>query len=444
MKKLLLLTLASFSSVCFGAIVRIGLITQSGETIYMIGDYYDERHNTIKTPFGYINVAINIQFMGQKGLMVKEVADQPGLLEYVHQVALPDADPAILRMAITLLTEPGHDIDHLDMPTIVQLITTCETLKTPPLIIDILLDKIVTLSINDPVLCPFAENSRKPLNTPTVFRDSVTIQNRELIAAARKNVAKIFAEEVLPASKWVEEEQFRHNDPISVAFSSNGKHLFIREWCHTACILDMQMHKQIRDAFMQDDSVYSVAFSLDDRYLATLSNDCAARIWDVQTRKQVGEPIRHNASVHSLAFSPDGKYLATGVGTTVRIWNVQTHEQMGEPFEHNHDIYSILFSPDNKYLATGAANNTVHIWDIQTHKQTGEPFMWDLTTNLAAFSPNSRHLAFCCGKYLRIFDVQTHKQIGEPFKHSDYLASVTFSPDGKYLATGSFDHTMRI
>jgi len=36
MKKLLLLALASFSSVCFGRMLRIGLITEIGETVYII------------------------------------------------------------------------------------------------------------------------------------------------------------------------------------------------------------------------------------------------------------------------------------------------------------------------------------------------------------------------------------------------------------------------
>ena len=446
MKKLLLLALASFSSVCFGTLVRIGLITQSGETIYMIGDYYDERHNTIKTPFDYINETINVQFMGQEGLMVKEVADQPGLLEYVHQVAMPNADPAILRMVIALLTEPGHDINQLDMPTMIQLITTCETLKISPLILDILLDRIITLSIDDPVHCPFAENSRGLENTPTVFRDSVTIQNRELIAAARKNIAKIFAEEVLPASKWVEEEQFWRGGLVtSIAFSPDSRYLATGLQVSTARVWNMQTREQIGKPFRQNDVVILAVFSPDGKYLATGLFDNTVHIWDVQANKEIAKPLLHSDRVHTIAFSPNGKYIATGSNDcTARIWDAQTHKPIGDALKHDDYVISVAFSPDSKYLTTGSLGYTTHIWDVQTQKEIVEPFILNFCGDLITFSLDGRYIAIGDGLSLRIFDVKTHKQIGKPLKSGNLVTSAAFSPDGKYFATGSWDQTARI
>jgi len=392
----MLLALVSFSSVCFGTLMRIGLITQSGETIYMIGDYYDERHNTIKTPFDYINEAISVQFEGQEGLMVKEVTDQPELLEYINTIPVPDCDPAILRMALSFIIGPRHGMRQLEQQTVTQLLNIYSYLRASQSIIDMLIERSVDLAIDDPVQCSFGD--QLPSNAHRM------IENGYFIRIARQRVAQIFAE-TLPSSKWVEEQKFKIGNSIT-----------------------------------------SIAFSPDGRYLAIAPRDGTVRIWDMQTYEQIGEPIRHNYWISSVAFSPNGKYLATGSHDgTARIWDVQTHEQIGESLRHDDDIRSVAFSPNGKYLATGSHDGTARIWDVQTHEQIGEPLRHDNGIRSVAFSPDGKYLA--TGSYdgtTRIWDTQTHEQTGEPLRHNTEVKSVIFSPDGSLLVTGSDDGFIHI
>jgi len=434
----MLLALVSFSSVCFGTLMRIGLITQSGETIYMIGDYYDERHNTIKTPFDYINEAISVQFEGQEGLMVKEVTDQPELLEYINTIPVPDCDPAILRMALSFIIGPRHGMRQLEQQTVTQLLNIYSYLRASQSIIDMLIERSVDLAIDDPVQCSFGD--QLPSNAHRM------IENGYFIRIARQRVAQIFAE-TLPSSKWVEEQKFKIGNSItSIAFSPDGRYLAIAPRDGTVRIWDMQTYEQTGEPIRHNYWISSVAFSHDGKYLATGSHDGTARIWDAQTHEQIGKTLKSGLLEISIAFSPDGKYLATSSSDrSARIWDMQTYEQIGEPIRHNYWISSVAFSPNGKYLATGSHDGTARIWDVQTHEQIGESLRHDDDIRSVAFSPNGKYLA--TGSHdgtARIWDVQTHEQIGEPLRHDNGIRSVAFSPDGKYLATGSYDGTTRI
>ena len=303
----------------------------------MTGDYYDERRNTIETPFRSINDWINI--MVQEGLIVLEVDDQSGQLEYIEPILVPGFDPAILRMALSFITEPGHDINQLDQQTVTQFLNIYSYLRVSQSIIDALIERSVSFAIEDPAQCPFGE--RLPNHVHVMFEDS------HFIKIARQRVAQMFANNfpTNPSSPWTEE----HDGSVDSTASS---------FDHASRILDAQMYEQMSEALTLYGPAHILAHSLDRRLLATIVGGEVVHIWNMQTYKEIG----HYDFVSSVAFSPDGRYLATGsADCTARIWDVETHNQIGVPLRHNGSVLSVAFLPNGKLLAK-EARGSIHVW----------------------------------------------------------------------------------
>jgi len=307
-KKLLLLVLTSLSLACFGAPIRINLVARGGELVPLIGDYYDEQSRTVQTPFNRINTDISIAYAK---VVAPETTGYLEFFECADTVLIYDFDPAIFRQAIALITEPGHDIAQLDLPTITQLINVYETLGAPQANIEALLERCVELSIQNPTRCPFAAKKLEQDGIPgSSCDDRVVLRNCALIRAARVLVTQHFNRDILPNSPWI----------------SNV----------------LQGHQKI---------IASVAFSPDGQYVLTGSSDHTARIWNIHGAcEHVLEG--HQGAVYSVAFSSDGQHVLTGSSDgTIRIWNM--HGVCGQVLQDNQgSVPSVAFSSDGQHIVT--------------------------------------------------------------------------------------------
>jgi len=362
MKKLLLCTLASVSLSCLSVPVRINLITDNNVHVRLIGERHDPRIERdgavyeITTPFRLVDDAILVQLNeGNRNQLIREALDQPGLLEFVNPVPVPGITPEMLRQAVAWITEPGHDVNQLGLPTVTQLINAYDYLGVSWEIINTLLKRAVTLAIQDPLHCPFARGRS----------DLETLQNGNLIKAARRLVAEQFNQEILVNQPWREVTRLEgHASGVnSVAWSPDNRYIASGSYDKTVRIWDVNTREMVGDPLRHDDIVYSVSWSPDGRYIASGSWDRTVRIWDVNTRQMVGEPLRHDGWVSSVAWSPDSRYIASGsYDKTVRILDVNTRQMVGGPLRHDSWVRSVTWSPDSRYIASSSGDRIVRIW----------------------------------------------------------------------------------
>jgi len=448
MKKFLLLALTSLSLPCFGTHVRIKLVVREGEQVDFVGDYYDERTNCITTPFEFINQMLFFACSEIRGSIVKEADDFPGLLEFCVPIKIDpkedfNFDPTIFRQAIALITESGHDIAQLDLPTIIQLINVYDALGAPQANIEVLLERCVELSIQNPTRCPFAAKKLEQDGIPgSSCNDREVLRKYGLIRAARALITQQFNQDILPDSPWIYNVLQGHKNIVtSVAFSPDGQHIVTGAGDRTARIWNMH---GVCEQVLQGHQGYvtSVVFSPDSQHIVTVSYDGITRIWNIHgVCEQVLQGHQH--IVTSVAFSPDGQHIVTGSGDhTARIWNINVvceHVLQG----HQGYVTSVAFSPDGQLIATGSHDRTARIWNIHgvcEHVLQGHQHI----VVSVAFSPDGQNIV--TGSYdntARIWNmhgVYEHVLQG----HRDGVASVAFSPDGQHIVTGAGDRTARI
>ncbi|KAJ6487444.1 WD40-repeat-containing domain protein [Mycena vitilis] len=238
---------------------------------------------------------------------------------------------------------------------------------------------------------------------------------------------------------------------MSVAFSSDGKHIVSGSDDGTIRIWDAESGEQLGDPRQgHTNGVQSVAFSPDGKHIVSGSDDKSLRIWDAESGEQLGGPLEaHTREVTSVAFSPDGKHIVSGSrDKSLRIWDAKSGEQLGGPLEgHTNWVQSVAFSPDGKHIVSGSEDRSLRIWDAEGREQLGGPLEGHTSGVLSvAFSPDGKHIVSGSDdKSLRIWDAESGEQLGGPLEaHTREVTSVAFSPDGKHIVSGSRDKSLRI
>ncbi|TFK71819.1 WD40 repeat-like protein [Pluteus cervinus] len=239
-----------------------------------------------------------------------------------------------------------------------------------------------------------------------------------------------------------------NSEILSVAYSSNGKHVAIACEDEVIIILDARTGKPAMDPLEgHTSSVNSLAYSSDGLYIASGSTDCHVRIWNAQTGQLALGPLGgHTDVIRAIAYCPDGNYVVTGSDDlSLRIWDSKTGTEVRGPLlGHTDEVVSVAYSPDGKYIASGSVDSTIIIWDVTTGKQKIKPLdshvdaVWSV-----AYSPDGKFIASGSGdEYIIIWDAADGKEINTLSDHNDAVMSVTYSPNGKNIASGSADTTV--
>jgi len=192
-------------------------------------------------------------------------------------------------------------------------------------------------------------------------------------------------------------------------------------------------------------SVLSVAFSSDSRHVASGSMDSTARLWDAKTGQQVAIFEGHEDGVTSVAFSPDGTQLATAsVDCTARLWLTESAQELYVIRDHGEWVTGVAFSTDGKMLATCSRDSTARVFLVKAHSRlmmmrAHSPF------NGVAFHPDGKSIMCCCDdSTVRLYDIQTGQQTSLLKGHEFRVSSCIFSPDGSTALSSSIDKTSRL
>lgn len=121
--------------------------------------------------------------------------------------------------------------------------------------------------------------------------------------------------------------------------------------------------------------VLSVAFSSDGRHIVSGSVDNSVRVWDSLTGEVQNVLEGHTNSIWSVAFSPDGKYILSGsADNSVRVWDLSMGEVQKVLKGHANSVLSVTSSADGKCTISGSDDNSVEFFDISL-KRLAPPYI---------------------------------------------------------------------
>jgi WD40 repeat protein len=239
----------------------------------------------------------------------------------------------------------------------------------------------------------------------------------------------------------------------SVAFSPDGRLMLIGTMDDAPLLYDVATGKLIRRFDGHTGPVYAVVFSSDGRFVLTGSDDNTAGLWDAATGKMIHSFVGHEQSVMSVAYSPDGRFVLTGsIDKTARLWDVATGAPVRAFKGHTDVVKSVAFSPDGHFVLTGSDDGTARLWDattgnlIRTLKEptdrADKTLHW---INAVAFSPDGRSL-FTGSVYgaALLWDAATGMIIRSFTGHTGHVGAAVFSPDGHSVLTSGGDRTARL
>jgi WD40 repeat protein len=167
----------------------------------------------------------------------------------------------------------------------------------------------------------------------TLYDFAVTNDGRLLAGAGKKDKAWIFATDVKNKNILWEKSFDEYSQFTFLAFSPDGKTLYVSEKVRYIISLDSATGKTIRvyeiplynTPAHQKQNISCMAVSPDGKILAADTEPaCTVWYWDINTGKKIISFHASEFTVSDIAFSPDSKYLATGclVLPEIKIWKV--------------------------------------------------------------------------------------------------------------------------
>ena len=153
--------------------------------------------------------------------------------------------------------------------------------------------------------------------------------------------------------------------PFSLAFSPDGRFLFVGDTYTGPVLFDLQCDPIDYDYLCVRRNVEAATFSPDSRYLLTAWEEPAIRMFDLRTRKEKLVLDGHEGCVRAVAFSPDGRFaLSGGEDKAVRFWDLRRGVLLGRLDGHEAAIRKLSFSQDGRYALSGAGDG-LRVWDLK-------------------------------------------------------------------------------
>lgn len=121
--------------------------------------------------------------------------------------------------------------------------------------------------------------------------------------------------------------------------------------------------------------VGALTFSPDGRRLAVGDGAGDVSVWDLETHREVARATLDDIEVWSVEYSPDGAVLAAGgVGGEVHVLDASTAEPVRTSLGGLAGwALRLSFSRDGTLLAASSTNGTVTLFDMETGRRHGTP-----------------------------------------------------------------------
>jgi WD40 repeat protein/serine/threonine protein kinase len=245
-----------------------------------------------------------------------------------------------------------------------------------------------------------------------------------------------------------------YRNPISaLAFSPDGGRLAVASFDKTVKVWDTTTGDLFFPALLHTGNALCVAYSPDGRRLASAGEDKTVRLWDAQTGREVLGLRGHTRKCMCVAFSPDGWRLASASADgTIRIWDATPlHGDEGQALltftQHSEEIRSVACSRDGRIASAGLGGD-VKVWDIATGRSSVEFNGGTAIVFALAWHPDGQRLA-SAGNDDDLFTVKVwdmlrpQKPIVQLLTGREYFA-VAFSPDRRYLVTGRIKGAVQV
>jgi ankyrin repeat protein len=153
--------------------------------------------------------------------------------------------------------------------------------------------------------------------------------------------------------------------PFSLAFSPDGRFLFVGDILTGPVLFDLQCDPIDYDYLCESRNIKAATFSPDSQYLLTAWEEPAIRMFDLRTRKEKLVLDGHEGDVRAVAFSPDGRFALSGGGDkAVRLWDLRRGVLLGRLDGHEAAIRTVSFSQDGRYALSGAGDG-LRVWDLK-------------------------------------------------------------------------------
>jgi WD40 repeat protein/tetratricopeptide (TPR) repeat protein len=251
---------------------------------------------------------------------------------------------------------------------------------------------------------------------------------------------------------------------ISVAFSPDGRHLFVgtTDGEQNAYLFAAGSGKLIRAFIGHASPVRDVAFTPDGRVAITAGGrgpqdysdfraDATVRAWDVLDGRQlwVMSEEGNGRFVADVAVSPDGSIVAAASPASTRLVEAGSGQPRGK-FAPTSRVHGVAFSPDGALLATANGTGKVEIhW-----AESGEALEGDHPRTVfyggeraVTFSPDARFVA-AAGDYRILVWPLFEQEVYRDFAYApsnvktngqEEVTNVAFSPDGRLALSDNRD-----
>lgn len=229
---------------------------------------------------------------------------------------------------------------------------------------------------------------------------------------------------------------------LSLAISSDGRHLLAGCADNTVHLVDISSGKIIQTLKGHGGAVWSVAFFQNGQLaLSGSTSDHTIRLWNLETGKQLRK-MEAEDRVQGLAISPDQQIFIAPEFKTVQIWEVATGKRLRSLEGHRYRVEAVAFTPDGRSIVSASLGN-IRVWDAKTGNCLRSFGDGDLLVEGFALSRDGRRVLVCGQKEVQLWDVSTGKEL-QRWNKLDGPLRVVFSSDGRHAIVGDGGGVVRI